>query len=492
MLIFALDLGSTNTKVVLYDETLQVLGKAAEPMHYLQVGDRVEFDPEALLDAIIALIVRAAEGHDLSGQTCLIAVTGQAESFILVDRTGRSVGQGISWMDARAEAESRELDSVFDGEAFSVTGQPTASPTWPASKLLWLSRHDPVGLSSADWILMMKDWVIWRMSGVLLGEVSTRAFSYLYDWRSMTPWSDMLSYCHAGHLRLAPVTDSGTIVDCAGPLLTRLPETSGWRVSVGGLDHFCAMLGLGGYRSGAICESAGTVLSLSALVANPQDPSPAVSWHRGLAAGDSVLFSASDAGGYNLTWWANRILDVDPRQLDLDQVVARNPSRDSWPLFLPYLTGVNAPDYDPRAKASFLELESFHGRDAVTAAVMEGVAHLLRRMVESLPLSNIQTLISSGGGTRSQRWTQLKADITGLPIDVPVEEEAACRGAAMLALVGAGRIPDLATAQERHPVSYRCTKPTGTRHDDRYQRFSRYISVLSEDTTPSRKPGNTL
>ena len=127
MLIYAVDLGSTNVKVVLFDERLRRLAVAQQPTEYDRDGRRVEFDPVQLFELVIDLIWRCARTFgDTAAHHAVIAITGQAESLVLVDETGRPVRPGISWMDDRAGHEVAEI-----GERVRSRAWPSRSPGNP-------------------------------------------------------------------------------------------------------------------------------------------------------------------------------------------------------------------------------------------------------------------------------------------------------------------------------------------------------------------------
>ena len=120
-------------------------------------------------------------------------------------------------------------------------------------------------------------------------------------------------------------------------------------------------------------------------------------------------------------------------------------------LFLPYLVGTNAPEFDADASGVFWGLRQEHDSFDMARAVMEGVAFLLRKNCQSLARSGLpcRNILAVGGGTKSPLWCQLWADITGIPVHIPEEQEAACLGAAILAAVDDGAYEDFAAAAHR-------------------------------------------
>ncbi|WP_255346888.1 FGGY-family carbohydrate kinase, partial [Sedimentibacter sp. B4] len=122
-----------------------------------------------------------------------------------------------------------------------------------------------------------------------------------------------------------------------------------------------------------------------------------VSFHPGIGAQDTVLFTCADSGGVCLDWFQRTAT------IPYDQLERALPGRayDEAPIFLPYLTGVNPPDFLPGARGGFLGLQLRHDAVDLAYAVMEGVAHLLRRNLDYLAEhgQGARSIVSSGGGT---------------------------------------------------------------------------------------------
>ena len=478
MLIYAVDLGTTNLKVVLYDEELRRLATAAASVEYDREGVRVEFDPGRIFATVIDLVGRCAREVDTSRQDAVIALTGQAESLVLTDARGDAVRPAMSWLDDRATAEAAELEQHFGiDEAFAVTGEPAASSTWPAAKLRWLLAHEPETLDRTRAVSMIKDDLVRRLVGTPIGEVTTRGFTYLWDVRAGRYWSEMVEHCGLSLAMLPEVVPAGTDVGrVSDEVVALLPPAAGYRVNIGALDHFCAMAGTGSYVEGSVSESAGTVLSVSALQREWRfDLARRVSFHAGLSEGDTVLFNASDTGGIALEWFRTQGLGGMP-YADLEAALADRVLADP-PLFLPYLTGISPPDFLPHAKGAFVDLDLSHDRIDLAYAVEEGIAHLVRRNVEYLDPA-AREVVSTGGGAASAHLTQLKADVCGLEVIVPDELEATCRGAAALALRAAGRIDSLDDVAALHAPPSTTYRPRASAVLDRAGRYDRFASAL--------------
>lgn len=484
MLIYAVDLGTTNIKVALYDAQLERLAAATQPVAYTGIPPIVEFDPDMLLDQVVRLIGSCAResGADTARDSALIVLTGQAESLVVAGRDGRPLRPAISWLDSRSVTEAEEMTAHFGENAFAITGQPTAAPTWPATKLRWLWRHEPDALERAGQILMIKDFIQLRLSGESVGELSTRAFSYLFDVRAADYWPAMLDFCGISRDQLPSLVAPGTTIGAVLPAVgARLPPAASWAVNAGTLDHFASMVGTGSYRHGVVSESAGTVLSLSVLLDDWKfDPELLVSYHRGVRGDDYVLFDGCDSGGICLEWFRS-VVYPGAGFPELEARVAHRPAGRQPPLFLPQLTGLNPPEFLPNARGAFVDISLGHDGTDLAYAVMEGVAHLLRSNLEycQRPVGRIEAMVSTGGGSTSVFWTQLKADVCDVLVRVPHETEATCRGAATLGLVSSGLLGDIGEAAEIAPSPGRSFLPAHTAvHDDRYRRYAEAMKRL--------------
>lgn len=486
MLTYAVDLGTTNLKVALYDQSLRRLALSSKAVVYNTREERVEFDPSAIVADVIALIGECASlsGIETRHHRAVIVLTGQAESLVLAGGDMAPVRPGISWLDSRASIQSAEIEAEFTApEGFRITGQPFPTPAWPASKLRWLAHHEPRSMDAAQHVLMIKDYVQLSLTGVAAGESSTRAFSYFYDVVADAYWPEMLEFCGVEMAKVPPIIAPGTTV---GPvsesICAALPPAAGYTVNAGTLDHFASMVGAGSYSDSVVSESSGTVLSLSFIAPNWKfDPSVLVSFHRGLRSQDIVCFDCADSGGVCLEWFKNNFYGSESYDWLESRLRARVHAPDA-PLFLPYLTGLNPPEYFKEAAGAFLELTLRHDGIDMAYAVMEGVAHLLRSNIdycEEHLLGDVEGIVSTGGGSASVFWSQLKADACNRTIVVPIETQSVCRGAAVIGLVEAGLLSDIYSAESSAPISTKVYTPSrNAMHRTRYERFKRFRDLL--------------
>lgn len=450
MCFITVDLGTTNIKVATYDETLRQLAIVSETVEYMRNGDLVEFDAEDYFQTVARLITKCCKNAFPTSPYPVreIVLTGQAESLILISEKGRPIRNGISWMDMRSRAECEELQNSFDVEqCYHITGQPSIIPTWPITKILWLKRHEPKIFEQTKYYLLIKDYIQMRLTGIIAGEYSVYNFSHYFDICKKQYWHGILDYVGVNLSQLPALVEPCTVI---GRLTQEAASLTGLskdtKVNVGTLDHFSGMIGTGNIKEGIISESTGTVLGIATMVNMPLFSKERVPCHYGPFPNTYVLLPVCESGGISLEWFKNELMSqTDYADINQNCSIKKRPGSI---VFLPYLTGINAPDFNKDASGVFFGLNVNHNQYDLALAVMEGVAHMLRSNIDSIEQAGIKAtgIISTGGGARSDLWCQIKADITNYPIMVPENEEASCLGCAIIGAVAEGIYHDYKSA----------------------------------------------
>ncbi len=448
MYFIAVDLGSTNTKAALYDKTLRCLSMQSVPVDYIRTNGFVEFEPEAYVQSVLSLIRSVA--LSAKGESVCLTFTGQAESFFALDCNGIPLMNAISWMDERSEKECAVIKDAFPPDVgYMHTGQPAVLPTWPATKILWLRNHKPEIFAAAAHYVLLKDYIVYRMTGRLLADCSITTFTYYFDIYARQYWPEMLSFLGISAAQLPPLTEPCEVAGIISPdVATQLGLSRDTIVNIGTLDHFCGMIGTGNVQEGKLSLSTGTVLALSTLAGSPIRKDTGISMHYGFLPGSYVMLPTAESGGVSLEWIKKVCLpNANFTEIDM-QAALRQPGD---VLFLPYLVGSNAPEFDIDACGVFFGLRSKHDSFDLALAVMDGVCHLLRKNCDLIRESGttLEYILATGGGAKSAIWCQMQANITGLPVCLPAEKEAALLGAAMIGCVSSGVFSSLAEAAEQ-------------------------------------------
>lgn len=463
------DLGSTNIKAAIYDGSMQLVGQQSRPVEYLRENGFVEFDAERYYDELAALIAQLTRDCGVS-KIRQIAFTGQAESLVCVDAEGRACMHAISWMDERSTEECKLLAAQFDAALCErVTGQQALLPTWPATKILWLKKNRPDVFATAETFMLLKDYIVFRLTGRKLADMSIATFTFYFDIYEKHYWTQMLDAIGIDETRLPPLVEPCSI---AGPLTADAAQALGLTqdtlVNVGTLDHFAGMIGTGNVRPGGVTLSTGTVMALAVMAQEPAPRDSGIAMHYGFLPDTHVMLPVAESGGVSLEWF-RRTCMPETGYDEMNRVLLARGGENPL-IFLPYLVGTNAPEFDADAAGMFWGLRQEHDVFDMAHAVMEGVAFMLRKNCDAIAAKGTKPdhIIATGGGAKSPVWCQLQADITGLPVVVPREKEAACLGAAIVAAVSDGQYADYAqaaahcvamvTRYEPHPTAFLETK----------------------------------
>ena len=474
-----IDLGTTNLKAALFDEDLRPLDSESFPVNYDRTDGFVEFDADACFEQLIDMIGALARRKGIN-EIAALALTGQAETLLLLDESGRPLMNAISWMDERSQAECEQLSRRFTpGQVEAVTGQLSMLPTWPATKLVWLRANRPELFDRAAKFVLLKDYIAYRLTGRLMADMSIATFSLWFDIYNKAYWPEMLEALGIDESRLAPLAEP---CQAMGELLPELSERIGVRpgtlVNAGTLDHFAGMIGTGATQPGRLTLSTGTVMALAAMSSEPAPRQSGIAMHYGFRPDTHVMLPVVESGGVSLEWFKRSCLPTT----DYDQLNAElNRRPDNELLFLPNIVGTNAPAFDADATGVFWGLRQRHDAIDMARAVMEGVSFVLRENCEAMAASGaeVREIIATGGGAKSPFWCQRHADATGVPVSVPAEKDAACLGAAIIAAVAAGRFASFEDAAKCCIRMERTYEP-GDRRDGKYRRFKKlYQAALS-------------
>jgi xylulokinase len=363
-------------------------------------------------------------------------------------------------MDKRSQPEAQELEHEFGAKrVLELSGQPEIGPIWPVTKFRWLSKHAPEATRRTVKYLLPADYLLYRLSGRFAGDPSMWSSSLVLDISRRQWSSELMTFGGVRQDQLPELLPSGTAI---GHVSRACAEETGLstrtQVVTGGLDQTCAAIGAGNIEPGMVTESTGSVLALLATIPKPVfDLQSKVPCHIHAVPGKYCLLPWNPTGGLALKWFKDRFAkdlatDASSNGRDVYDLLTSEacaiPAGCEGLVMLPHMEGAFFPEFDAAARGVFFGFTLNHGRAHFTRAIMEAVAFMIRRDLEGLACLGVtaRELRVLGGGAKSRLWSQIKADVTGIPVVVPSQGEAAALGCAILAAVGVGLYPDLASA----------------------------------------------
>jgi len=462
--ILSIDLGTTAIKLAMIDEEGKFLATSTQEYALLTPNTlSVELPVETYWQAFRAGIVEVlAVSRVKTSKIRALGISAQGETLILVDKEGKPLRNAIVWMDNRAQEEAEILSKEFNKEqSYKITGQVSIVPTWPASKVLWIRKHEPEIFTRTAKILLIEDYFIYRMTGKYVAEGSLLCSTVYWDIIKKYWWKDMLLYLKIDESRLPEIREPGEPV---GPILPGIAKELGVSpemiVCTGALDQAAGTIGVGNIKPGVFSENTGAALAICATVNHPfVDPAGMMPCHyHGIP--DSYMAHTFTTGGMVLKWYRDMFCQqelqvgalsgINTYEILSCEASSVDPGADGL-IMLPHLQGAMAPEDNPKAKGVFYGITLRHTKAHFARAILEAIACIVKRNIEVVEKLNIKVseIRCLGGGSKSPIWNQIKADLTGRPIVTMVSEEAACLGAAIIAGVGIGLFKSVEEAINR-------------------------------------------
>lgn len=475
MLVVGLDLGTQSCKAVVCDEALAVRGSGSvkygtsypEP-------DHAEQDPAVWEAALAPAIGKAlAEAGVTPDDIAAVAVSGQLDGCVAVNASGTAIHPALIWQDKRATAET---ERVAAKQLFERTGQ-VADASHMAPKIRWLRAktkaaryHQPV------------TFLVEKLCGEAVIDpalASTTMLLALADRAWAPELLEAFEITAAELPRIAPTCSVAGTITAAGAKLTGL--RAGTPVAVGTGDDFCTPLGAGVVApvKTLVCAigTAEVVGALAARAVLDDGDEPMVETH----VYPTDCFFVENPGWLSggAVRWALGVMNI-ANDAELDRLAASAPPGAGGVTFIPALAGAMTPVWRPHARGTFHGLSAAHDRAHLARAVLEGLAFACRDVSERLERMGLQTdrVLLLGGGSHSETWSQIRADVLGKPHDVAWSADTCPVGAAMIAAVAAGGHPDLAAAAAALPGPSKTFTP-GAPLDAAYARYQQLMRQLA-------------
>lgn len=459
-----IDIGTSGTKALLMESGGAVLATATAS-HDVSTPKALwsEQAPEDWWNSTVqasreALRAGGVPTTDVKG----IGLSGQMHGLVLLDAEGAVLRPAIIWNDQRTGEQAWQIEEALGGREQLVRLAGNAAMTsFTLTKLLWVRQHEPRIYDRVRHMLLPKDYIRYRLTGEIVGDVSDMSGTLLLD-PSRRDWSkDMCSRFEIDTSILPPVVESHEV---AGKVTTRAADEmglpAGTPVVAGGGDQPVGAVGCGVVREGLTSATLGTsgVVYVHSPQYNP-DPQSRVNTFCSCVAGEYCMFGCVLSAGGSFQWFRNTLgsearREADQKGVDVYEILTAEAAQ-AKPgceglFFLPYLTGERTPHADPQARGGWVGLTPRIGRAELVRSVMEGVSFAMGDILSLLRRQgqDIRQVRLAGGGARSELWRQMQADIYGCDCAALDVEEGPALGAALLAAVGCGEYDSVPEACE--------------------------------------------
>jgi xylulokinase len=481
MVVIGIDIGTQSLKAIVVDGALTVRGEGS--VAYQPVFPRpcwAEQDPRLWLGALRTAIGEALSRAGIAARdVTAVGITGQLDGCVPVDREGAALAPALIWMDRRATAEIAGIDPEWIRQRTGTV----LDPTHMAAKIRWFMRNltDPAAV--ATWHQPVS-FVVAALCGRHVLDHGLASTTMLYDLRQRTWSDDFLEAFDIDATRLPEIADATSVaghLSAAGADLTGLP--AGTAVVVGTGDDFSGAIGAGVIAPGAVSCCVGTAEVVGAVSDGFRLDDAALVETHGFPGGRFFVENPGWLAGGAVSWFCHTF-GIDAAAEMSEVAATARPGSDDL-LFLPALSGAMAPRWEADARGAFYGLSAAHGRAECARAVLEGCAFAMRDVVDRLNAMgmNSSAIRLSGGGARSEVWSQVRADVSGLPVEIVANTNTAPLGAALLAMPAVGITGSLESAAQSLVKIARTVEPDIGRHriyDRAYRRYRALFEALTE------------
>lgn len=463
--LLGIDVGTSGCKVVLIDESGRLI-KQASAEYSLSIPRPLwsEQDPADWWTGVQACLNAIGEHRPDA-----IGVTGQMHGAVFLDEEDEVVRPAILWNDQRTAAECDEINRrVGEARMVEITCNPPLTG-FQAPKALWLRNNEPDAFARVRSLLLPKDYIRLKLTGVKATEVSDASGTSLFDVPNRR-WSEEI--LNALDLPLRWLPDCSESFEPTARTSSNGPLAEGIPVVGGGGDQAAGAVGTGAVVPGIVSVSLGTSgVVFTALPGPKYDPNGAAHTFCHANGGWHAMGVMLSCGG--AVRWLRDTLFPGEAYDAVSAEASRAPVGCDGLSFIPYLAGERTPHNDPFARASFSGLTLAHGRSHMARSVFEGVTFGLMdgfQLLKGLEAQSDELRITSGGA-KSAFWVQMLADVFSAPCVTLEIDEGPSFGAAILAGVGVGIWRDVPTACKEVIRTRERIVPSGSSYEDTYAQY---------------------
>jgi gluconokinase len=489
--ILAVDIGTGSARAILFDASGGVLAEARSPVRTLHPRPGwAEQDPDEIVDAVAGVLRATMAEAAQFGGIAAVSFSSQMYSVLATTPAGLPLTMSIPWSDTRAAQDAEHIRTGRDARRLiGVTGCP-AQPVYPLAKIRWLRANVP--LPEDALFISIKDYVLWRLTGVLTADRSTASASGMLDI-SAGEWSELaLNIAGLTPANVPSLDSPRALIHCGPSSLLRdigLPAVT--PVVLGAGDAPLSSVGCGAVAPEVLAMNIGTSAAARRMIREPRADPAGRLWTYIVDLDYWVTGGIIGSAGSAYDWALDMVLGgvtEDPYGRAEALLGSVGPGSDGL-TFVPYLSGEQSPSWRPSARGAFVGIGLRHERGHLLRAVVEGLVFALQRVrlaIEDTGTGSLEEVAVTGGLCRSAATLHIIADVLGLPVVVPPGHEGSARGAAILARLALGALPDLETAGRLALADRPRILPSGEAHAIYRHRFEEFVGLADRLTVEKR------
>lgn len=481
MYYIGIDLGTSAVKLLLMDGSGKICNIVSKeyPLYFPRPGWS-EQNPEDWYAQTMAGLKELIKDIDKS-QVGGISFGGQMHGLVILDENDDVIRPALLWNDGRTKEECDYLNDVIGKETLSKYTANISFTGFTAPKILWIKNKEPQNFAKIKKIMLPKDYIAYKLSGVHCTDVSDASGMLIFDVKNRCWSKEMIDICGIKEEQLAKVYESYEVVgNVTDEIAKELEIPNTVKIVAGAGDNAAAAIGTGTVGDGRCNISLGTSGTIFISSKNFGVDSNNALHSFDHADGNYHLMGCMLSAASCNKWWSEEILntkDYAKEQEDITKLGENNV------YFLPYLMGERSPHNNPNARGTFIGMSMDTSRSDMTQAVLEGVAFALRDSLEvakSLGI-NIERTKICGGGAKSPLWKKIISNVLNLKVDMIESEEGPALGGAILAAVACNEFESIEDAVNKLVKVTETIEPEKElveKYEDRYNKFKKIYPTV--------------
>ncbi len=476
MYYIGVDLGTSAVKLLLMeaDGSIKNIVSKEYPLSFPNPGWS-EQSPEDWWNAVVAGIKELTDGFE-KDKVAGISFGGQMHGLVILDAEDNVIRPAILWNDGRTTKETNYLNDVIGKDKLSEYTANIAFAGFTAPKILWVKENEPENFEKIAKIMLPKDYIAYKMTGVHSCDYSDASGMLLMDVKNKCWSKEMMDICFVKEEQLPKLFESyeitGSLTEAAA---AELGLTTACKIAAGAGDNAAAAVGTGTVGDGGCNVSLGT--SGTVFISSKEF---------GVDKFNALHSFAHADGNYHLMgcmlsaascnkWWMDEIINTKDYPAEQAPITDDKLGENNV-YYLPYLMGERSPHNNPDARALFIGMSMDTTRADMTQAMLEGVAFAIRdsfEIAKDLGINITETNIC-GGGAKSPLWKKIIANVLGIKLNIIESEEGPGLGGAMLAAVACGEYASVEEAAAKIVKIVDCVEPDAeltAKYDAKYAKF---------------------
>lgn len=433
--VLAIDFGTSGCRSAIYDENLQMLCVAAEEYPLIVHSEtEIEQDAEIWWEKAKTTIKKAVTDSGIAAkEICSVSISSQGIAFVPIDRQGNTLSNAISWLDTRAQMETKEIEARYGmQEMYQRTGK-RISGVYSLPKLVWFKNNCSEIYNKAWKILLPLDYIQFKLTGRCVTDHTIAGGTMFYNVQTQQWDTEILGTYGLDAQKLPKIAWAGTVIDRISPeVAEELGLSEDVLIVNGAQDQKCAALGAGASQE-VVAISLGTGSCLAQISSSPRpDDNMRIPFFSYVHKGEWDLEGVINTAGSAYSWFQREI--GGKQSFDLLDEAAAEVRLPNSVLFYPYLSGMSSPCWGD-GTGTFTGLSLLTTTGHMARAVMEGIAYSIRENLDAMAevCGRAKEIRLYGGGSKSMLWCQIIANITNIPVTRLCSSETALAGAAILA-----------------------------------------------------------